>query len=224
MMANEFQKRFDSIANEFEDIIHHYTAQKRYESFDVKESDVILEVGSATGNITRFIHNQNLVCTDFSFGMCNKAKERASQVICCSAENLPFRDNVFNKIICTEVIYYLTKPESFIKNSSRILRDNGTIFITSTNQEMIFVHKIRNFLRRIGLRNMYFDDGVKSFMDERRVKQMLITNGFTLERVTKKVILPFESMDKVNKLLEKTFLKKFSLIVIIEAIIQKDHN
>jgi len=56
------------------------------------------------------------------------------------------------------------------------------------------------------------------------VKQMLITNGFTLERVTKKVILPFESMDKVNKLLEKTFLKKFSLIVIIEAIIQKDHN
>ncbi|OLC92736.1 MAG: hypothetical protein AUI92_04475 [Thaumarchaeota archaeon 13_1_40CM_3_38_6] len=217
MRTNEYQKRFDGIAETFDDVIHFYTAQKRYESFDVRSDDILLEVGSATGNITKFIQNKDLICSDFSFEMCKKAKEKATEVVCCSAEYLPFRNAVFDKIICTEVIYYLSNPELFIKNSNNVLKENGTLFITSTNQEMVFVHKIRNFLRKIGVSKMYFDDGVRSFMDEKRVKLILQSNGFNIEKISKRVILPFKSMEKANKILEKTFSEKFGLIVTIKA-------
>ena len=64
---------------------------------------------------------------------------------------------------------------------------------------------------------MYFDDGVRSFMDEKRVKLILQSNGFNIEKISKRVILPFKSMEKANKILEKTFSEKFGLIVTIKA-------
>ena len=51
------------------------------------------------------------------------------------AQQLPFEDNSFDVVILYEAIYYLNKPEDFIKESLRVLRKNGIIMICTVNKD-----------------------------------------------------------------------------------------
>jgi len=213
----EFKQKFETIASEYDQISNRYAINRRIEALHITNAEVILEVGSATGIITESIKTKT-VCTDISYQMCLQAKTKNDFVICCDAEMLPFREKTFDCLIAAEIIYYLQHPEKFIKYAKKILKNKGKLLISITNQEMAITDKIRSNLRKLGLQKMYFDDGVRKFMKLENLISILKKHGFQIESINKQVILPFQSMDKINRLLEKTPFNRLGIFIVVRAI------
>ena len=212
----EFKRKFDSIAKNYDNISNSYTVKRRTESLQLDSANLILEVGSGSGNVTKSFEC-NVVCSDFSFEMCRQAKKVNSFVVCCDAETLPFREKIFDGIISAEMIYFLKNPQNFINSVHNILKKNGRLMIAATNQKMNFVDKIRAILRKIGFQRMYFDDGNTSFMKIEFIKSLLKKGNFQIDSVEKLVVLPFTSMDKLNRMIEKSFLNVFCIFFVIKT-------
>lgn len=207
---------FDSIAENFDTVSNDYAVSRRYMEISKHLKGKCLEVGAGPVNAFRDI--RRIVLTDISYKMCEVAnKKHDVKVVCCDAESLPFKKNTFDTIISAEVIYYLDNPEHFIQESKRILKKNGKLIISSANQNMKVFDYLRNLLRKMGMKNMYFDDPIKSFSKLQDIKKFLTRNGFKLKTVKRMVFFPFKSFDRLNRIIEKTFLKRFCIFIIIVA-------
>lgn len=213
---SEFQKKFNSIAKNYDFISNTYTVKRRAESFDLNSDKLILETGSGSGLVTEF-YDSKVISTDFSFEMCKQAKDKHNYVVCCDAEFLPFKKNVFDVIISAEMIYYLEKPEMFISYCCKILKNNGLLLFSFPNEKMTIVDKMRRVLRKLGFNKMYFDDGIRDFIKIDKLKFLLNNNNFQIISIEKQVLFPFFFLDGVNRFLEKTFLNYFSIFVIVRA-------
>ncbi len=51
------------------------------------------------------------------------------------AQKLPFEDSSFDVVIFYETIYYLAKPEKFVSEAHRVLKDNGVLLICTVNKD-----------------------------------------------------------------------------------------
>ena len=150
--------------------------------------------------------------------MCRIAsKNHHANAVCCDAENLPFSSNSFDSIVSLEVVYYLNNPESFIKEARRVLKKKGNLIIIMANDDMKIYDGIRKILRKLGISNMYFDDGVTSFMKLRELQKLLAKNGFKAILTNKIVMFPSKSLHKVNLIVEGTFLKNLCVFVFVVA-------
>jgi len=210
----EFQKKFDSIAKQYNNVSNRYTVKKRIDELQCKNG-LILEVGAAVGSITK--KYPSAICTDISFQMCKQAKMDRKNVICCDAQMLPLKQNKFDTIISAEMIYYLENPEKFMKDAYQILKINGEILISMTNEKMNIVDKIRTKLRKLGLNKMYFDDGLVKFMKISTLENLLEEQNFEILSIEKKVLIPINFFDKINKILEKTLLNRFCIFIFVKA-------
>ena len=211
----QFKKKFDFIASRYDKVSNLYSVSRRFE-FVIRNVDgLTLEVGSGTALASEKI--KNLVCTDISFNMCKMAKKRNPEVVCCDAEMLPFRDNIFCTIISAEMIYYLRNPQNFILCSKRILKGGGNLLISMANKDTKFVDKIRSILRKIGISNTYFDDGLIEFMALEHLINLLTSHGFIIDSIEKRVLIPFFLFDKINQILEATILNRFAILIFIKA-------
>ena len=56
-------------------------------------------------------------------------------LLCLDAHRLPFEKQSFDVVIFFEAIYYLTRPEEFLDECSRVLRDNGTLLVCTVNRD-----------------------------------------------------------------------------------------
>ena len=213
---HEFQQKFNSIAKEYDLISNDYAVKRRTESLNIPNSKLILETGSGSGVVTKS-YNSKIICSDFSFEMCKQAKSKHEDVICCDAESLPFKEKIFDGVICAEMIYYLENPKKFISDSRKILKNNGIIAFSLPSENMNAIDKMRKFLRSLGFKNMYFNDGIKNFTNIEILKSILIQNGFKIIQIKKQILFPFKSFDKINRMLEKTIFKNFSMFLILHA-------
>lgn len=80
---------------------------------------------------------RKLVAGDIDANILNTAKAN-NDVECrmIDAQNLPFENNSFDVIILFEAIYYLSKPELFVAECRRILRDNGCVIVCNPNKDL----------------------------------------------------------------------------------------
>ena len=60
-------------------------------------------------------------------------------------EKAPFRDGVFDAIICSEVVEHLPDPAAALREISRLLRPGGVLALTTPNSGNK-LHKLRKFL------------------------------------------------------------------------------
>lgn len=116
--------------------------------FDGYSSGLILDAGCGNGNI--LMHalklfpgiNINYVGLDFSRNMLKKAVARAREKSNApffqgSITNLPFKDNTFDRVICSGVVTYLEsidEAERSIKELYRILKPDGILTIDFFNK------------------------------------------------------------------------------------------
>jgi len=111
---------------------------------EASDGDIVLDIGCGSGvqlmslniNFPKF-----LIGTDISLDALTYAKHKniaGSEFVRCDAQHLPFKSHSIDKIICAEVIEHLNEPELMIDETQRILKNNGSIVITTPNEISIW--------------------------------------------------------------------------------------
>lgn len=100
-----------------------------------KKGKTVLDLGCGTGRYTeRLTQRANqTVGLDVEMEILFKLKKRNINVslVCASAEyRLPFRDSIFDFILCTEVVEHLQNDGSAVKEMRRVLKENGGLLIS----------------------------------------------------------------------------------------------
>ncbi|MBC7326540.1 class I SAM-dependent methyltransferase [bacterium] len=91
----------------------------------------ILDVGCGTGaNLSLF--NANVIGLDASLEALKLAKRRKSdaQLIQAKAENLPFKDDVFDLVLALDLLEHLPDDVKGLKEMYRVLKKGGTLLVT----------------------------------------------------------------------------------------------
>jgi len=109
---------------------------------EIEDGNLILDIGSGKSpllSILPMFSNIRLVCMDLALThlqrMIPLVENHRSKVglIVADAENLPFKENVFDRILLSEVIEHLPHPLSLIWEIKRILK--GMAVITTPNRQ-----------------------------------------------------------------------------------------
>ena len=116
---------------------------------EFKKSDFVLDVGCGTGSITNEIRKnvRFVVGIDVSIEMVKLAKRRGVISVVANAENLPFKKNVFDKVICITTIQNIKNQERAMNEMERVCRKKGMIIVTAMKKsKKIFF--LRYFLEK----------------------------------------------------------------------------
>ena len=114
----------------------------------------LLEIGAGTGFATHVIarYVKTPVITDASLEMLliNKTNRAGLMAFCCTTENLPFSDEMFDAIIGNNTFYLVPNKREGMRSIARVLRKGGRLVLSEMNPYMplwpiLFVLKGRFF-------------------------------------------------------------------------------
>ena len=96
----------------------------------------ILDVGCGPGVQVRYLAEKNLAC-GLDVGLPVLAKARESGLSPCLANceggHLPFADEAFDIVICTDVLEHLFAPQNLLAEICRVLKDDGCAILGVPN-------------------------------------------------------------------------------------------
>ena len=169
----------------------------------VGEKDVILDVASGTGDISKLISkeypNTKIFMSDINYEMLDEGRNRAIDesfddtcYFCqLSGETLPFKDNTFDLITVGFGLRNFTNKEYGLKEMRRCLKKNGKLLILEFSRPMnpifskLYDWYSFNILPRLGsmLANdsdsyKYLAESIRMHPDQERLKQMMQSAGF----------------------------------------------
>lgn len=119
--------------------------QKNYvnlflDNFSDVKNKLILDCGSGSGYLTIELAKRGafVISCDLTLMNLVKLKETAKQLglekniafICCSAEDLPFKDNIFDYFISNAVIEHLPREIEAIQEIDRVTKKDGGVMVT----------------------------------------------------------------------------------------------
>ena len=93
---------------------------------------VILDLGSGAGVFTRLCQRlgYEVISLDYSMDMLRYSKVNG---VCGDGCRLPFRNNLFDIVLCLDVIEHVYKPFSLLKETYRVLKPGGKIILSTDN-------------------------------------------------------------------------------------------
>ena len=210
-------KTFNNFASLYSEVSNQYTIARRYQKAALFSKGKLLDIGGASGLFLSYLStNIEPTVLDISYKMCIEAKRnKISKIVCADAENLPFESNSFDSVVSLEMIYYLENPMSFIIEVERILKSNGIFVVSFYNSKLNFLVRLRGFLRKVKIGRMFIDDGNPTFTKLEALFQYIDNTSLEVIKIESVVFIPFKVFDKINKALERTFLRKYALFNII---------
>jgi SAM-dependent methyltransferase len=104
------------------------------------EGKEVLELGCGSGMGLGYLaqHARRVVGGDYTESMLLSAQGRLRghvPLVRLDAHSLPFKDDSFDVVVLFEALYYLARPQEFLKECRRVLRGNGTLLMCSANRE-----------------------------------------------------------------------------------------
>jgi len=140
---------------------------------DIQPQDKVLEVGCGAGHILEKIKQGSLTGVDISPVQIERARKRLgrrAELILAKGENLPFKNESFDRIICTEVFEHVLEPVLILAEMKRVLKNKGIISLSVPNEKLIIFTK--KILLNCGLRRVLepkesqWDLAAKNNLDE----------------------------------------------------------
>ncbi len=215
---NEFQHKgkskkefvryiFNDISSTY-DFLNHFLSlgidiiwrKKFIQSLNFSNQDKVLDVATGTGDVAFKIRKQyssEIVGIDLSVNMLNIAKTKANKMnitdidfIEGDAENLPFDDNTFNKLVISYGLRNLGDCKKGLQEFYRVLKPNSKVGVLeflhpkSTLIANLFKFYFNNILPRIASlfsnskAYRYLPESVDNFMTADELKSLLKEVGF----------------------------------------------
>ena len=169
----------------------------------VGDDDVILDIASGTGDISKIISkeypNTSIYMSDINYEMLSEGRDRAINEsfdhncsFCqLSGEILPFRDNSFDLITVGFGLRNFTNKERGLEEMRRCLKKEGKLLILEFSKPInpifskIYDWYSFNILPRLGsiLANdsdsyQYLAESIRMHPDQENLKKMIIESGF----------------------------------------------
>lgn len=115
------------------DIREHFV----FELVDAKKGEKILDLGFGSGILLKMLMDAGCKAygTDISADAVAffKKYNKKAKVKVDDAQSPDFPDNTFDKVVCSEVIEHVKKPEKLLKGVYRILKPKGKFIISTPN-------------------------------------------------------------------------------------------
>lgn len=172
-----------------------------FKNLKVKDSDLVLDAGCGEGFyilLLASLYKCKIVGFDNDSKILKAAKKRTSGLTNITLDkytilNLPYKDNSFDKIICSEVIEHINNDKKAISELYRVLKPKGTIVVTvpRSNYPLFWdpINKIRGYLRlgHFDPKNKYLG-GMWSYDHKRlyscdQIENLLKKQGFIIKKV-----------------------------------------
>ena len=169
-----------------------FLAKKIKQSLNLNKNDVILEVGCGAGMTLGPISNFVKLAygVDFADSLLTRAKGFYPELrlITGEANDLPFRDKMFDKVYSFSVFEYfpsLNYAEKAIKEMIRVLKIDGVIFIGDIPDQSK-KKEILEFRAKIKIPEGFWRSSIKERLNHQHykvklLKKLFMEKGFTCE-------------------------------------------
>lgn len=149
---------------------------------ELGNSDDFLDIGCGSGYLLNQAACKRGIGVDISDLMVKTAWENCKNngkkfIIQSDAENLPFKDRSFNKIVSTEVIEHILHPQALLEEIERISKNNTVIIITIPNEK--YINWIKNLLFSLRVNKLLFR---KSYRPSRRMDDEWHLHTFDIKK------------------------------------------
>jgi len=199
--------KMDSLRNNINNLINFYVNNYA--------KGVILEVGAGGSYLkNRFIDsNESWVTTDYDI--------RADVDIRCDGQSLPFNENLFDTIICIDVIEHVTNPHQMIGELVRVLKPEGVLILSTPF--FFYLHESPNDFTRFskyGLINIFRSSKMK-IIDLKSTGGIIATLGILVTASIVHIFHRFKYLCNLLLLINKYFQK---LLEPIDLFINKNEK
>ncbi len=154
---------------------------------ETQQEDLILEVGCGAGNVLEQIPSKYLHGMDLSTFLLKKAQKRLTSrqagLSQANAEQLPFADQQFDKLVCTEVLEHVANPRTVVKEMTRVATDRAIIVISVPNE--IWIDRIKQFLIAIGLAKWLLQGNQDTYSSPEKMTDEWHLHSFDLPLIKK---------------------------------------
>ncbi len=91
----------------------------------------LLDVGGGTGRVATTLRElvEEVVITDISMGMLEKAPRSTLEPASCFSESLPFPDNCFERVIMVDALHHVVDQNATVREMLRVLKPGGLLVI-----------------------------------------------------------------------------------------------
>lgn len=146
---NKMKSLLDRLLKETFSIYYQVRAPLVYRMLALDQEDKVLDIGCHQGNWSvKLVARVNLlVGIDINRKDLSKARKnpllRKASFVLASAEFLPFKKDVFNKILLIDVIEHIFNDKKSVLEASRVLKPTGRLVLTTLKK------KRRHYLKRV---------------------------------------------------------------------------
>jgi len=182
----------DWVLNELNSIVHK-------QNLEIINSEVLntrlflLDAGCGYGRISKELKvkkpNINIIGVDISRQFLYLWKKNLDEPAAVATINqLPFKDNVFNVIICNTALMYLQKQDRqrTLDEFRRTLKNGGKLLMTENNKwGVMFVNMVQkdfSFIKNILLKDVIELEGAAVF-DEKELRNLLNQTDFKILKI-----------------------------------------
>lgn len=175
------KQTFSNQANIYDSTYNGKHAKKLYDSVTQKVSNFnskeVLDVGCGTGTVLSMLSKNediSLAGFDLSEKMLNIAREKLDEKVelkVGDSEQLPWDDNMFDAIMCTDSFHHYPEPEKVLSEMARVLKSSGHLIIADPWMLSPF-RQVTNLLFK------YSKDGDYRIYSKTEISKLLIKCGF----------------------------------------------
>ena len=188
---------YEQFADEFDSRVNVYDLQKRLSIVFgelLKPDEVVgrtlLDVGCGTGWFSASACKWGARVTSLDLGerlLSKVAKKCDSDRIVGNILELPFRDQAFDIVVCSEVIEHTANPPRALEELQRVLRTGGILALTTPNRLWKFAIYIANALK------VRPYEGLENWTSWSSMRKNMKESSLDIERMFGFHIVPFVS-------------------------------
>jgi ubiquinone/menaquinone biosynthesis C-methylase UbiE len=175
-----------------------------------RAGDMVLEVGCGSGNVLEALpHGIKPIGIDLSSTLVTESRVRLAgrggMIAQANAEQLPFPTSYFSRIICTEVLEHVQRPEVVLGEIARVAQPDAIIVISIPNERLIdslrrWTNGMRMLWRTGGADEWHLHEFDMAYLDQKAAGHLviqevvpIIANWMPLRYVVRCACLPVAS-------------------------------